>query len=211
MDKIYCLVDPQTLEPRYIGYTAKPLKKRLQAHLRDSLNNNHTHKQHWIRSLLFKGYSPIIRGIKYLPKNTQPDWRYWEIHYISHYRDGGYNLVNSTLGGDGVTMTPEIRSKIGNAVRGIIPGRETREKMRKAKLGKLGILCPNSKSVIAYNDTQEFTFASAQEAERELRKMGYKVSSKNIGQCLTGQRYRGGKYTRTQVSGFKFKRPDEKA
>lgn len=42
----------------------------------------------------------------------------FEIRYIRVSRRLGIRLVNSTNGGDGVTMTPEIRGKIGDKNRG---------------------------------------------------------------------------------------------
>lgn len=41
-----------------------------------------------------------------------------EILYIRLAREGGMNLVNLSDGGEGVTMTPEVREKIGAANRG---------------------------------------------------------------------------------------------
>lgn len=204
MEKIYKLIDPITKEVRYIGYTQGKLQKRLMSHIRESKLRK-TYKHHWINSILDMGFIPIIKIIKCIPKSSKKTWQEWETHFIKKYRYKGFNLTNGTDGGEGVTMTPEIRNKISIKSKGKIPSKETRLKMSKAKLGKIGKDCPNSKGLIAYNEKGEIFFHSMQEAENYFRGLGLKASKKNIGQCLRGKGYNG-RSKRNKVAGYKFKR-----
>lgn len=206
MEKIYKLIDPRDGTVRYIGFTKGKLQKRLRSHIRESKQRK-THKHHWINSMLDMGFIPEIKIVKFLPLCTKEPWQYWEMYYIKKYKDRGCNLVNATEGGEGVTMTLEIKSKIGLKSKDRIPGLETRKLMSKAKLGKIGKDCPNSKGLIAYNDIEELFFHSMQEAENYFKSLGLKASKKNIGQCLQGKLVRG-RWPRTKVAGYKFKRTE---
>lgn len=192
MEKIYQLIDPITLEPRYVGYTYKPLGKRLGEHIRDSVRRGKTTKQRWIKSLLDLGQFPQIKAIKYLPKKRDKSWQYWETYFISLYRELGYNLTNSTDGGEGVPspMPTLTKQKIGDSLR-----------------GKTGSSSRAAKPLIVYNDTEELFFYGAQEAIRYFAGRGIKMTFQNISQCLTGQLINGGRQKRTGVAGYKFKRP----
>ncbi len=208
MEKIYKLIDPFTEEPRYIGYTCMPLIDRLGAHLRGSLRKHRTHKECWIVSLLERGKSPSIELVKSISPLDGP-WKYWEQYYIKLYRELGYNLTNSTDGGEGNNhqiFTQETRDKMGKSHRGKTPSPETRDKISKALLGRTGILSPASKPIIAYNEIEELFFACAEDAARYFRDWGMRVSAQNIRQCLRGDRYCSGKYVRSNVLGYKFKR-----
>lgn len=206
METIYKLLDPITNEVRYIGYTNKTLKRRLSAHIRDSINNNKTHKHKWIRSLLKRDLKPIIKRVKKIPKGK--DWVEYEIKYIAKYSTLT-KLTNGTLGGDGLRATEITKAKLRKARIGFRHTEETKELMRKAKLGKTGKDCPNSKGLIAYNDQEEVFFYSKKEAADYLISKGLKASSKNIGQCLNQKPYKNGKYIRKQVAGYKFRKPTE--
>jgi len=203
METIYRLIDPITGMTRYIGYTSKSLKKRLRGHVQESRKYNKTHKHKWIRKLLSRDLKPLIKGVK---KVTMHNWVEWEKHYIKGYKKFGFDLVNGTEGGEGVTMTPETRRKIGLKSKGRKHTVETIKKMSLAKLGRTGIDCPNSKGLIAYNEKEEIFFHSAHEAELYFKSKGLKASKKNINACLRGSKSHGGKYTRHQVAGYKFKR-----
>jgi hypothetical protein len=86
------------------------------------------------------------------------DWRYWEKHYITLFKNLGYNLINQNSGGGGPEIVKDsTKQKISQANKGTIHPIEGRlaasqklkgrkllpeqiEKIRQAKLGK-----PNSK------------------------------------------------------------------
>lgn len=203
MEKIYKLTDPRDNAIKYIGYTKRVLRKRLAAHIRDSINNNKTYKQKWIRSLLSEGLLPIISIVKYIPKGES--WQGYEIKYIKQYFDKGHKLTNGTSGGDGTKLSTEKYREMGLKHKGFKMTEESKQKMRLAKLGKTGKDCPNSKGLIAYNDKEEIFFWSAQEAENYIKSLGLKASKKNISACLRGNKSHGGKRIRKHVAGFKFR------
>lgn len=149
---IYALLDPRDERLRYVGITTKPLAERLEKHLREAKHATH-HRACWLRSL---GSVPLIRPLEETDDATR------ECYWIAHYRALGYDLTNSTDGGDGVTglsedarqrmrekraiqlpprpkgfvMSDEQKRKISQAQIGKTISPEAREKMRLAKLGK---------------------------------------------------------------------------
>jgi hypothetical protein len=124
MDKIYKLIDPNTLEVRYIGYTNRhTLKHRLSCHLSESKRLNKCHRHWWINSLLRDGKRPIIKLIRNVSRGN---WQYWEMYYISKYKEKGCNLVNGTNGGDGQTgmrHSEKTKRKIRRACKNMGKGR----------------------------------------------------------------------------------------
>lgn len=107
---IYALCEPRTRTVRYIGKTGN-LKKRLRNHL---CSKEKTHLGYWIRGVVARGEKPEMIVLR----KVEGDGSDTEIRYIRVSRRLGIRLVNSTDGGDGVTMTPEIRRKIGDKNRG---------------------------------------------------------------------------------------------
>jgi len=109
---IYSLSDPRCPDNiRYIGKTTMNFDKRLKYHIEDSKKLG-THKRYWIQSLLKQNINPIIEQIDIVPNK---EWQFWEIHYISLLKHWGFNLTNSTDGGDGNNnqiYTKETRKKL---------------------------------------------------------------------------------------------------
>lgn len=104
---IYALCEPGTRTVRYIGKANNP-EKRLKAHIISSVHQKN-HLGNWLRSLQSKNIVPnmiILREVKY------DKWQEAEERYIRIARGCGMKLVNSTDGGEGVTITPEILKKI---------------------------------------------------------------------------------------------------
>lgn len=134
---IYGLRCPVTGQIRYIGKAGNP-KKRLGVHL---ASKEQCHRTNWIRQLASKGLKPTLEVIAEVSAST---WPFWERSYIHLYRALGFDLVNSTAGGDGTfNPTPETRAKHSAAVSGAkhpLFGKkhssETLAKQRAAKLGK---------------------------------------------------------------------------
>lgn len=93
---IYALCDPKTNNVRYIGKSIRP-KARYADHLNDK---SKTHKVNWIKSLASKGLKPTMIILQTLSDNE--DWQKAEINWIKQAKDNGWDLVNSTDGGDGV-------------------------------------------------------------------------------------------------------------
>lgn len=94
--QIYELVDPISLMPKYIGKTNNP-SRRISCHISDWGLKSCTHKNNWIKSLKTKGLKPMLKVIDEVPEG---EWQFWEMHYISLYKSWGFNLTNSTDGGE---------------------------------------------------------------------------------------------------------------
>ena len=154
--KIYKLIDPITHEVRYVGKTEKSLKHRLSMHVTTSIKNkNKTHKEAWITKLYSLGKRPTIEIIEEVPFEI---WEEKEIYWISQFE----NLTNLCLGGIGgtgriyseserlekselikrlikegkIVYTEERNRKISEARKGKTLSESTKEKLRKANLGK---------------------------------------------------------------------------
>lgn len=82
---------------RYIGKSNNP-KRRLSTHIKESTKHTLTHKQAWINSLIKLGELPKL---SILDTVNYEEWELWERYYISLYKSWGFNLTNSTQGGDG--------------------------------------------------------------------------------------------------------------
>ena len=96
MYKIYKLIDPISLEIRYIGRTKETLKRRLSKHVRDSKIQK-SHKSNWVQFLLKNNLKPLIEIIEADIKNLE-EANKLEMYYIKLYKEEGYNLTNSTDG-----------------------------------------------------------------------------------------------------------------
>lgn len=94
---IYALIDPFTFKVRYIGKTIN-LKQRFN---RQMVERSNTHRCNWIKSLADKGKKPTQVVLQEL--NDGEDWQAAEIKWISIAKKYGWDLVNGTDGGDGVT------------------------------------------------------------------------------------------------------------
>jgi hypothetical protein len=153
--KIYKLIDPISLEVRYVGKTEKTLKHRLSMHVTTSIKNkNKTHKEAWITGLSFIGLRPLIELIEEV---NFEDWQEKEIYWITQFG----NLTNTCSGGIGgtgrvyseserlhrsVTMKKLIDEgkidyteralKISQSHKGKILSEVTKEKLRQCNLGK---------------------------------------------------------------------------
>lgn len=149
---IYALCEPGTRIVRYIGKSDNP-KKRLGAHVRVSSEFTR-HLGRWLKRLARSKQVPNLVILAEVPRRS---WESEERRYIAAARMLGMDLVNSTDGGEGVTMTPETRKKIGissgkarsggrlteahrraigQGVLGTRHGLETRRKVREANIGE---------------------------------------------------------------------------
>ena len=117
MVSIYFLSDPRDpLNIRYVGKTSKDLRHRLSIHLSSTSLSNKTHKNNWIKSLLILDIIPIITLIEEVSDEC---WVEREIFWIKYYRDSGFNLTNSTDGGEGMLNPSEdTRNKLSFASSG---------------------------------------------------------------------------------------------
>lgn len=132
---IYFLKDPENPFKGYIGKSDNPVK-RLNAHFNNNLLIKKTKKNDWIKSLKKKNMLPILEEIDIVPKS---EWQYWEIFWIEQFKNWGFELKNGTPGGDGVTMTDEIKNKLRLSHLGKKNGKpsiETIKKIRNALTGR---------------------------------------------------------------------------
>ena len=89
---------------------------RLSIHLSSTSLSNKTHKNNWIKSLLILDIIPIITLIE---EASDECWVEREIFWIKYYRDSGFNLTNSTDGGEGMLNPSEdTRNKLSFASSG---------------------------------------------------------------------------------------------
>lgn len=182
---IYTLEHPITNEIRYIGKTKNP-KERFHNHC-NRLHNEHTHKRNWINSLRFIGLKPKMN---ILDEVNESEWKHWEKYWIEQFRQWGFNLVNHTSGGDGLTIGNQTSFKKGSIPwnKGITPSLETRNKIRESLLGKSS---NKKKQVIQYSLTDEIIqiFDSATEAAESIKgSIGHIIS------CCKGIRSTHKKY-----------------
>lgn len=106
---IYTLEHPITQEVRYVGKTKNP-KMRFQNHLNKS-HNKHSHKTNWIESLKKEGLKPVMKIIEEVDENN---WQFWEKFWIHQFKVWGFNLINHTVGGDGLTLGNNTSFKKGH-------------------------------------------------------------------------------------------------
>lgn len=104
---IYALCEPGTRTIRYIGKSVNSAM-RLSQHIYDAYRkHSRTHLGCWIRSLNGKRPRVLL-----LSKTDPKSWQSDEIRIIQDARKRGENLTNASDGGEGVTMTSEVRAKI---------------------------------------------------------------------------------------------------
>lgn len=109
---IYALNCPITGQTRYIGKSKDP-HHRFRSHIRDRSRN---HRTNWIQSLVVIGQNPVLEILDEVPTEF---WPQWEVAWIAHYRETGFDLVNNSVGGEGSdNPTPETRAKMGAALKG---------------------------------------------------------------------------------------------
>lgn len=137
MTRLYVLIDPVTLEIRYVGLTTMTLRDRLSGHCS---GQGKTYAQHWIKSLLQSGLKPLIAEIDVVDDDLADDA---ERFYIQEYRSLGCRLTNCCGGGrKNRIVSKETREKQSVVRKGKQPwlGRthstESREKMSEVKKGK---------------------------------------------------------------------------
>jgi hypothetical protein len=106
---IYTLSDPRNNEVRYVGVT-RDADQRLKEHLHPKKK---THCSYWVKSLLGDGIVPEMTVIESGVIGRSERERYW----IKKYREGGSDLTNLTMGGDGMTSEtwdafPELKERV---------------------------------------------------------------------------------------------------
>lgn len=106
---IYALKDPETGNCRYVGKSDNP-KGRFSYHLHVK-DRKPNHRTNWIAHLAAHGKRPVLEILDEVPK---AQWQFWEREYIRIFRAIGFDLVNTTEGGEGQEgrkATPETCAK----------------------------------------------------------------------------------------------------
>ena len=107
---IYVLKDPITFEIRYVGLSCN-VDNRYQEHIKDKISS---YKQRWINSLIKNNKQPLLEIIE---KDLSLSKAFeLEIYYIDEYKNKGFRLTNSTIGGSAPmankTHTDETKLKM---------------------------------------------------------------------------------------------------
>ena len=108
---IYSLSSSETPENiRYVGKTNN-LKKRLKHHISIHNLKKGTFKDRWIKKELLLGNKILINTIEEV---NEDNWQEKEIYWIAKYKELGFKLTNTTLGGICGNFTKEIKDKISS-------------------------------------------------------------------------------------------------
>ncbi|MDG1949846.1 MAG: GIY-YIG nuclease family protein, partial [bacterium] len=92
-------------EIRYVGKTSESLTRRLGRHTSSYYLNEGTYKSRWISKAIQEGREIVIKELDVVSDNG---WQRWEKYWIEQLGQWGFQLVNTTAGGDGVELTPEL-------------------------------------------------------------------------------------------------------
>lgn len=138
---VYGLSSSEDGKIRYVGQTTEPLSKRLIHHHYDAKKLTRIHKSNWIRSVIERGFK-----VQIIPLQEEAPLHAAEIEWIAKLRAQGYDLVNTTNGGEGVfgyRKTPEQLAAWAAKMRGrtsprkgVTLSEETRAKISAAQIGK---------------------------------------------------------------------------
>ncbi len=123
---LYILLEPFEDEVRYVGKSDRPLE-RLTDHLNECKNETHR-RANWLKSLKYQNLKPRLEILCEVPA---AEWEFWERHFIKYFRACGFDLVNTTLGGDGVHLEGQPNPFFGKK-----HSEESKLKNRLAHLGK---------------------------------------------------------------------------
>lgn len=149
---IYTLSDPETFQIRYVGKTNN-LKRRYATHTTSFHSKSHV--VNWIKSLKSRGLKPIMEVLDEVDDNV---WVIMEQYWIAQIKAWGFNLVNLTIGGEGVAgyghplshehierlrkvhkgkvLSQEVRDKIARTLKGHHSSSETKMKQSLALRGR---------------------------------------------------------------------------
>lgn len=118
MRYIYTLLDPSTMEIRYVGQTNEP-KRRFNDHISSSINENSesydTYKARWVRKVVSNNSLPIMNIIDSC--NSFEESNKLERIYVENLTNDGCRLTNSHVT-DVTECSVETRNKISSSKKG---------------------------------------------------------------------------------------------
>lgn len=177
MVKIYALLDPFTLEIRYVGKTNRKLETRLREHIYDCIRRpRSSHKVKWINMLISNNAIPMIKILESTEIcNSESREKYW----IEKLTLEGKDLTNCTEGGEfctfGSKLSDDIKKHMSDAARlrsmgisnnmfGKKHSDDSKKKMSNKKIGIYdGVKNPRAKKILQYDDNnlliKEWSFA----------------------------------------------------
>lgn len=111
---IYALLDPQTLQVRYIGKSDNPTERFLQ-HAKEAKRWPQMFKSRWIASIANRGLTPVLH---ILEKCRQEEWQEAETEWIAFGCAVEWPLTNSTAGGEGaINLSHDARLRTAEKLR----------------------------------------------------------------------------------------------
>lgn len=107
--KIYCLINKETNEVRYVGFTRSSLNTRFSQHKHEALKRNTlSHVYNWFREMVKDNNIPIIKLLEDgIPINL---WEERENYWINKFE----NLTNQKSGGNGVHLNTNSSGRISS-------------------------------------------------------------------------------------------------
>ena len=127
MYKIYGLKLKDSEDIKYIGYTGKTIEQRFSEHLKTTIKGNYKNG-YWL-----KKYKENIEIFLIEDKISSYDEAcIKEISYIKLYRELGYDLNNTTDGGEGchgLKHSEETKERIKEKIKGRKHSKESKDKM----------------------------------------------------------------------------------
>lgn len=118
---IYYLSDPRTItDIRYIGITSLSTQERLKDHLKESKRKKKSYKAKWINKLLKEDVIPYCGILEEIETTDLEEAFAIEIQYIKLYKEFGYKLTNTTIGGAGCigyVRTQKDKEKTGKRMK----------------------------------------------------------------------------------------------
>jgi hypothetical protein len=121
-------------EYRYIGVTKHSVEERLYRHKKSAKYDKKYPVHAWIR----KHYEDVVATVL-IDNLSIEEALELEVKYIANFRKSGYNLLNATDGGDGITgytFTIEARKAVSDGQRGRKLSEDTKRKISESKKGK---------------------------------------------------------------------------
>jgi hypothetical protein len=126
--RIYAMIDPVTLEAKYVGQTRNRLSARMWGHIRGTTNAK---KMDWLNGLIERGLRPVMMELDRADENNADEL---ECFWIDNLRFIGADIFNIYAGGPGGAKgihyhTEESKRRISESRRGSITSQETKDKL----------------------------------------------------------------------------------